>query len=277
MTTSSTASATANALPCDETPELVSTVEHRRFGEFADAVRADRYIGLCYGPPGVGKTISARSYADWHHVRPLLATDTWLHQGTARPDWHSIFYTPLVGASPARINKDLNTLATRHAMLRAKSVIDFGDGRQPHGASIHTELLVVDEADRLAYRALEQVRDFYDRSHLGLILIGMPGLEKRLARYPQLYSRIGFVHHYRNLNATELARVVADWPYLGLDASDPGTTETIAAITRTTSGNFRLVTRLLAQAQRIAAINNLDRITVEVIDAARDALVIGNS
>jgi DNA transposition AAA+ family ATPase len=95
---------------------------------------------------------------------------------------------------------------------------------------------------------------------------------------PQLYSRIGFVHEYRPLSADELAFVPQrHWATLGLElsADDFTDTEVIAAVRRITSGNFRLVQRLFAQITRVLEINGLRVISREVVETARESLVIG--
>ena len=113
---------------------------------------------------------------------------------------------------------------------------------------------------------------------MGVILIGMPGIEKRLARYPQLYSRIGFAHHYPALSTEELTFVLANrWQELGLtiDPHDFTDAEAVAAVARITNGNFRLIQRLFTQITRIRDINQLNNITKEVVEAARETLLIG--
>jgi Holliday junction resolvasome RuvABC ATP-dependent DNA helicase subunit len=49
----------------------------------------------------------------------------------------------------------------------------------------------------------------------------------------------------------------------------------VAAIARITNGNFRLLNRLFRQIQRVIKINELNCITAEVVEAARECLVIG--
>ena len=142
-----------------------------------------------------------------------------------------------------------------------------------------TTLILIDEADRLRMASLEQVRAIFDAGKIGAILIGMPGLEKKLARYPQFYSRIGFVHEFRSLAAKEIRQLLNErWTPPGVHLPDhPLDQETVAAIIRITGGNFRLLNRLLTQMERILEINALLEVTKAVVEAARESLVIGEA
>ncbi|MDP9366467.1 MAG: AAA family ATPase [Chloroflexota bacterium] len=266
-------------------PTFLVTKEYRRFAEFCEACRRERYVGLCYGPPGIGKTLSARHYAHWDDVEPLLSS---LRMAMRTPipsavgDGHALVYTPDVAATPTRLASDLRGLVFGFNRL-VEDARGPDDDRPCWPDATAVDLLLVDEADRLKMAGLEQVRDFYDRANfgvgLGLVLIGLPGLEKRLARYPQLYSRVGFVHRYRPLGEEELRFVLTHkWAELGLAfAPDDYTdSEAMAAIARITGGNFRLVQRLFSQIERILRINALQTITQEVVEAAREQLVIGH-
>jgi Holliday junction resolvasome RuvABC ATP-dependent DNA helicase subunit len=111
-----------------------------------------------------------------------------------------------------------------------------------------------------------------------LILIGMPGFERQLARYPQLYSRIGFAHQYRPIDPEDVPVVLAHyWQQLGrtYDPANPADAEAANAITTITGGNFRLIERLMTQIARVMTINQLQTIAPEVVHAARQMLVVG--
>lgn len=259
--------------------ELVSTKQYRRFSEFCDTVKEEKYMGLCYGPPGVGKTFSARQYSRWH-----LIEDYYDSMFTKTPskaqieNCRTLFYTAAVNATARIVQKELSTLS-RHL---CETVQDAMAAKQKYNHLKHEyeieELLIVDEADRLKLDALEQVRDLHDRREIGVILIGMPGLEKRLTRYPQLYSRVGFVHEYETMSNEEVKFILekhCETLSLSFSMDDFTDQETLASIARITHGNFRLLRRLLSQSQRIMKINNLKLLTKEVLEAARNNLVIG--
>ncbi len=264
------------------TGTFIVTKEHRRFTEFADTVRKHRYIGLCYGPAGVGKTLSARRYASWDLAEPLLLTwgprdpsDAKVYAALSRS--RTVFYTPTVGGGLRELRDELKQLTSRVNSGIDQHIHRHEESRSASQADL-VELLVIDEAERLSATALEYVRDWFDRADIGLLLIGMPGIEKRMARYPQLYSRVGFAHHYRLLQGDELSFVLTrHWRHLGLNLDDADFTDNqaITAIARITGGNFRLLHRLFVQIERILRINELTVITNDVVEAARSTLVIG--
>jgi DNA transposition AAA+ family ATPase len=311
--------------------DFVVTTEHRRFAEFCDACRRYRYIGLCYGAPGVGKTLSARRYANWTNIEASLpAREASTQVLTTLLESHTVFYTPPVVNTPAQVERDIRGLrsdlrailvedrervhrahldevqqheraAEEERQRRLFTEFDWYADPPPEGLkkpesrwvqlSIDydhelnkiadpTTLVIIDEADRLKMSALEQMRDILDQGGIGVVFIGMPGIEKRLSRYPQLYSRVGFVHAFRPLSAGQVRELLQQkWLPSGVALLGEGVTdeEALAAIIRVTGGNFRLLHRLLTQIARLLEINARQTVTNEVVEAARESLVIGTS
>lgn len=313
-----------------QTPtDFVATKEYRRFAEFCDACRHYRYVGLCYGAPGVGKTLSARHYANWDAIEACTSLSE--ASGVtlkALLGSETVLYTPAVVNSPGQVEREIGRLRSVLRSIRVEDrerkqrvILDkalkkeeaatkvlqrqvlakrdwysdpipapdpvpvYNRFTKEHYREINrlpdpTTLVVIDEADRLKMAALEQVRDIFDKGNIGVILIGMPGIEKRLARYPQLYSRVGFVHSFRPLSAAETKSLLQQkWSPSGISLPGDGVAdeEAVAAVIRITGGNFRLLHRLIAQIARILEINELQIVTSQVVEAARESLVIGTT
>ena len=206
--------------------DFIVTTEHRRFAEFCDACRRYRYIGLCYGVAGVGKTLSAQHYARWFDLQTYFrapvpfAADVAAVAGST-----TVFYTPAVVNTPGRIAQDIQihrhqlralaidvwvqeqavqqkarrqaeahmrpTRVEVPAVHRGNVVQIYVSATTPSAevattyaqqrveAPDPTDLIIIDEADRLKTASLEQVRDIFDHGGIGVVLIGMPGIEKR--------------------------------------------------------------------------------------------------
>lgn len=89
-----------------------------------------------------------------------------------------------------------------------------------------------------------------------------------------------FVHPFQVLSEEETRWLLQQrWNDLGREvrAEDFTDQEAISAIVRITGGSFRLIHRLLMQIDRILEINKLHVITKEVVETARENLVIGQA
>lgn len=100
------------------TGRFIATKEHRRFVEFANAVRKQRTIGICFGPAGVGKTLSARRYAHWDTIEPLVHTwgprdESDEKAWAAAHQTRTVLYTPPVLARPKQLRDELDLYIDR--------------------------------------------------------------------------------------------------------------------------------------------------------------------
>ena len=159
----------------DTLAAFVTTREHRRFTEFADTVRSHRYIGLCYGPPGVGKTRSARNYAgtdEWEQWHPLSRSEGALPPvPEAVQRSRTAFFTPTVAATIKQIDQGLPRVCQQISWAidyaQHGHVDPFVHAESQHSGN--TELLIIDDTTTVrGFQHELRWNDVYHRVAAGL-------------------------------------------------------------------------------------------------------------
>jgi DNA transposition AAA+ family ATPase len=260
--------------------KFIPTKQYKKFHEFCRACERDNYIGLCYGPAGAGKTEAAKNYSKWHHMSKCLKIGVYSDETLpAFPisKLSTALYTPSQLNTTKEMVRDIKDLIRNFGLVKEK-ILFGGDIPGKERDKHYAKLIIIDEAERLKSQAYEIIREIYDEGDTNFILIGMPGIEKTLAWYPQLYSRIGFVHKFENMKESELKFILNRHLHKingGLKDDDYTDEEVTASILRITGGNFRLVDRLIKQSLRIMKVNCMTTMSKEIIEAARSCMLIG--
>jgi DNA transposition AAA+ family ATPase len=238
--------------------------------------------------PGIGKTLSAIKYSNWNNTGEFYDTNftKFFQEPESLPDIPDVVNcdTVLITASPintpTRIEKAIFSGVYKLKFMKHcsehKNYKEYGYFSEPDKLR-GIKLLILDEVDHLKYTSLEQLRNIYDRSEFGMVLIGMPGIERRISRYPQLYSRVGFLHEFKTLSKDEMIFIIENHlNRLGTEIKRDNFSdyETLNTVVRITKGNLRVLTRLFQQLERLMKINNITSIDTDLVNVARDALVI---
>ncbi len=189
---------------------LLPSVE-RLFKHF-DLCRENGWLGVVTAPSGFGKTTAIRYYAEQHkhHVHHVTAVSV-----TEQPNSQKNaggFLRLLLSNWERDVSHCLPVWqAYQRVAINLKS------------SKYSRQLLIIDEANLLHRTSLQAVRDIYDDSNAGIVLIGTPGLDDKLQAlrngdgeiYAPLVNRIGL---WTRLGLEKEDVLAISEPY-GLDAA----------------------------------------------------------
>src|SRR5690625_3700656 len=166
--------------------DFIVTKEHRRFTEFAGAIRKDVTIGICHGEAGVGKTQSARRYAHWDMLEPFIQdwgrrSDADLKHYAAAQRSRTVFYTPEVLPKHRDLMRDIEFYRAKVGILIHEHLCQNGTLATtviPRTIDL-TQLTIIDEAEQLTPTARQLHRDLHDRHHVAPLFIAIPRIDQR--------------------------------------------------------------------------------------------------
>ena len=164
-------------------------VQNTNYVRFMEAVKAVEQRGareasilLVTGPAGLGKSETVDRFAMDTNAIYLRAKETWTKRGLLTE------MADTLKLSNSGRNQEVQARIIGHVAQRQTPI-------------------VIDEAEftvRTTASILECVRDISDLTEVLVVLVGMETIESRIARYPQISSRVAQVVHFQPLTQQDV-------------------------------------------------------------------------
>jgi DNA transposition AAA+ family ATPase len=224
---------------------IIQTSVLKKIHEVARRAHIRRWLCVCSGDAGLGKTEACRAYA--------------------AEEKDVILIEAVLGLSSLKLFRQLHRAC---GFDGEGSTYDMFDDvvNKLRGSD---RMIIVDEAENLPYRALELIRRVYDMAKIGILLVGMPKLIMNLrgkhGQYAQLYSRVRLAAEVSALNPMDVHDIV--------QRIFPNSNGVWKTFHEASNGNARVLSNLIENARDVAKINNLT-ITPEVVKETAKMLII---
>jgi len=197
-------------------------------------------MALVYGEPGLGKT---------------QATTHWVAQNA-----NVVYVRAKALMTPRWLLEDLATELGEDAEYRSKKLFEsccksLGNQRR---------MILVDEVDYLLKNPLlaETLRDLHDSSQAPIVLIGMAGADKKIARYRPLTDRLSEIVPFKELSATDVRLIVEQ-------LCDVKLTPDACAALHARARRFRQVVMALYKIEHLARANSLKEVQAQHVEGLR--------
>ncbi len=177
-------------------------------------------------------------------------------------NWHSknesVFLRAWEGLSQSAFLKSLALAATgdsAHGSYRSKQlVVEY--------LEIDPKPIIVDEADRLDIRRIEDLRDINEATDVPVILIGEEGFYAKLKSRKRIHSRVAELVYFQPVSSEDVI-------LYGNQAADLKISpEAANALTVETHGSFRLVHNFVSKLESFARANNRKEIDMDALIGA---------
>ncbi|MBT9314365.1 TniB family NTP-binding protein [Leptothoe spongobia] len=171
-----------------------------RLHDWLDGKRKARQSCRVVGESRTGKSIACEAY--FYRNKPQQETGK-------KPIVPVVYIQPPQKCGSKELFKEIIEFLKYRATKG--TVSDFRGRTMEVLKGCEVEMLIIDEADRLKPETFADVRDFYDKLGISVVLVGTDRLDAVIKRDEQVYNRFRACHRFGKLSGTDFVKTVKIW------------------------------------------------------------------